>query len=272
MTRTLPSPVQELAALMLLAAVGIAAIPLALGGIGLGWDALNHHVYLGWIADHERFDRDYLAASTQSFQYPYLYWPLFKLFQAEWPGQWAGVLLDLLNLTAVPALWLLARRMVPDQDAYGLVMRTAAVLLAFLSGLVLSMFDSTSNDLYAAVPLIWAVTLALEAFPSTYVQAPGPGVRWGRLISSGLCAGLAVAAKLSNGPLMLVMPLLWLRGNVRVGRRILQLVLTGTAALAGLELGYGRWGWLLWVHYGNPVYPFYDTLFQPLRAVLGWHP
>jgi hypothetical protein len=27
---------------------------------------------------------------------------------------------------------------------------------------------------------------------------------------------------------------------------------------------------LLWRHFGNPMYPFYDPLFAPLRAWLGW--
>lgn len=270
MSLRLPTPAQELAALVALAALAFAAIPLGLGSIGLSWDAINHHIYLGWIAEHPRFDRDYLAASGQSFQYPYLYWPVYKLFQAGVAGRWAGAVLDLLYLPAVPALWLLARRMVPERDLYGLAMRAAAVLLAFLSGLVLSMFDSTSNDLYAAIPLVWAVALALEAVP---LPADGHGPASLRLlVASGLFAGIAVAFKLSNGPLALVLPLLWLRGEARQGRRLGQLLLAGIATLAGVALGYGRWGWLLWQHYGNPVYPFYDPLFAPLRAALGWHP
>lgn len=265
----LPTPRIELLALVLLAWAAFIAIPLTLGGISLSWDALNHHVYLGWIADHPRFDRDYLAASGQSFQYPYLYWPFFKLFEAGIPGRWAGAVLVTLYLPAVPALWLLARRMVPDRDAYGLAMRATAVLLAFASGLVLSLFDTTASDLYAAIPLVWAVALAFEASEG---RAAGQPQSMRLLVLSGLCAGLAVAFKLSNGPLALVLPLLWLRGEARQGRRLGQLLLAGIATLAGVALGYGRWGWLLWQHYGNPVYPFYEVIFLPLRSALGWHP
>ena len=109
-----PLPRVELTALVLVAWAAFASIPLALGGIGLGWDALNHHVYLGWIADQPRFDRDFLAASYQSFQYPYLYWPFFKLFQSGISGAWAGVVLDSFNVLLVPPLWMLARVCVPE--------------------------------------------------------------------------------------------------------------------------------------------------------------
>jgi hypothetical protein len=42
--------------------------------------------------------------------------------------------------------------------------------------------------------------------------------------------------------------------------------------LAGFTICYGYWGWQLWTHFGNPIYPFYDAQFAPLRALLGWQP
>jgi hypothetical protein len=48
--------------------------------------------------------------------------------------------------------------------------------------------------------------------------------------------------------------------------------LGSAATLVGLALMYGNWGWQLWVHYGNPIYPFYEGLFAPLREWTGWKP
>jgi hypothetical protein len=39
--------------------------------------------------------------------------------------------------------------------------------------------------------------------------------------------------------------------------------------VAGFSLAYGYWGWQLWSHFGNPIHPFYDNLFEPLRSALG---
>lgn len=261
-----PRPGIELGALLLLAAFVFAAVPLALGGIGLSWDALNHHVYLGWFADEPRFDRDFLAASYQSFQYPYLYWPVYKLYAAGIGGPWAGAVLVSMNLLAVPPLWMLARAGVPDANWYGLAMRWLAVALAFLTGVVLSLFDSTSNDLLAAIPLVWAVALGLEPMAR---KDPSDRTVTRLVLLSGFCAGAAVAVKLSNGPLAILLPLLWVFHGSSVRQRLVHVAFGTMAALAGFLLLYGWWGWQMWVHYGNPVYPFYDQWFEPLRAWWG---
>ena len=54
---------------------------------------------------------------------------------------------------------------------FDVAMRLLAVALAFMSGVILSLFDSTSNDLMAAVPLVWALALAME--PWTRPGRPG---------------------------------------------------------------------------------------------------
>jgi hypothetical protein len=262
-----PSAAAELSTLLVVAWAAFVSIPLGLGGIGLSWDALNHHVYLGWIADELRFERDFLAASYQSFTYPYLYWPFYKLFQSGISGQWAGVVLVSLNILAVPPLWLLARVCVPERSWYGAAMRWLAVGLAFSSGVVLSLYDSTSNDLMAAIPLVWAIALALEP---GHMQRPVTRRRL--ILLSGFCAGAAVAFKLSNGPLAILMPLLWGISAASFKQRVANIAWGSTATLAGFFLLYGYWGWQLWSRYGNPMYPFCDHLFAPLRALLGWQP
>lgn len=265
----LPSSRGELCALMIGAWAAFAAIPLGLGGIGLSWDALNHHVYLGWTAEHPRFDLDYLAASYQSFQFPYLYWPFYKLFQTGMEGKWAGVVLVTMNLTAVPPLWMLARAFVPERDWYGLAMRWLAVALAFMSGVTLSMFDTSANDLLAAIPLVWSLALAIEARGT-------PRAGWFTprrlLAASGFFAGAAVAFKLSNGPLAILMPLLWMLPGRTWRQRAGDLVLACLTTLAGVVLLYGYWGAQLWSHFGNPVYPFFDHDFEAVRAWTGWKP
>lgn len=242
------------------------AIPLWLGYLGLSWDAVNHHFYLGWTAEHSRFDRDFVAAAYQSYQYPYLYWPVYKLAMLGVSGATAGVVLALLHATAIPAVWMIARACIPGQDGFALAMRTAGVLLAFMSGAVLSMFDTTSNDLLAAIPLLWAYALALKPIADTR-HAP---MRW--LLGSAVFGGMAVAFKLSNGFLAVALPLLWIWPSGRPAQRLARVVGACAALGASFAAFYGFWGWQLWLHFGNPLYPLYDHWFAPLRDALGWHP
>lgn len=261
----------ELAVICVLAWVAFISIPVGQGGIGLSWDALNHHIYLGWIVETPRFDRDFLAASSQSHQFPYLYWPVYKMAMSGWSGVWVGTALATLHLIAVPPVWMLARMCMQGSTVFDVAMRLLAVSMAFMSSVVFSQFTSTSNDLMAAAPLVWALALALEPLNAS---RPGWLTQRRAVVLSGFCAGAAVACKLSNGPLaLIIMPALWLLANSGgLMTRLLNTLLGGLATLAGYVLVYGYWGAQLWSHFGNPIYPFYDPWFAPLRALTGWTP
>ena len=266
--REAPAAVLRWEALLvcLLGWAAFVSIPLGQGTLGLSWDALNHHIYLGWTAERPRFDRDFLAAGYQSFQFPYLYWPVYKLAMLGWSGAAVGAVLATLHALAVPPVWMLARACVPGRTGFDIALRGFAVTLAFLTSVVLSMFHSTQNDLMAAVPLVWAVALAMEP-----VARPAMGRSASRryVLLSGLCAGLAVAMKLSNGPFAVLLPALWLLAQSGVRERLVVASVGCAATTFAFVLSYGYWGLQLWRNFGNPVYPFYDGVFAPLRGLLG---
>lgn len=251
-----------------LGALALAAVPLVRGQADIIWDTLNHHIYLGWIVEHTRFRRDFLAAGWQSFQYPYLYWPAYKLAVAGVSGTTAGVVFALFQSLAVPPVWMVARSLCPGERAEDVALRWAAVALALSGGVTLSLVDTTSNDVLAGVPLVWAVAVGLIA------SEPGvpPRRRLGLIGLSGLCAGMSVAFKLSNGPLALVMPLLWASLPSRPGPAFARVMLGGIVTIAGFLVFYAPWGWTMWHQFGNPIYPFADAAFDPLRALLHWSP
>lgn len=246
-------------------ALAFVAIPLVLGHIGLSWDALNHHIYLGWTVENSRLAQDFVPAGYQAYQYPYLYWPVYKLAVMGANGVTAGVVLALLHSAAIPPVWSIARDCIAGDDAFAFFMRALAVALAFLTGAVLSQFDSTSNDLLAGIPLLWAYAAALRPIAEPRLDA----ARW--VLASGVLAGIAVGFKLSNGFLAIVLPLLWLWPAGSVLQRLTRTIVAGVALMASVVLVYGYWGWQLWSHFGNPIYPLYDGAFEGLRTSLGWH-
>lgn len=245
------------------------SIPIVLGEIGLSWDALNHHIYLGWTSEKPRFDNDFVAAGYQAYQFPFLYWPVFKLATSGWSGTSAGIVLATLHLIAVPPVWMLSRVCMPGTTIFDAAMRLMAVVLAFSTAVVLSLLDSTSNDLMAAAPFVWALALAMEPMRSERAIWLTPSRA---VLLSGFCAGVSVAFKLSNGPLAVLLPALWFISADTLLGRVRFVAMGSMATLAGFTLVYGYWGALLWSHFGNPVYPFYDHLFIPLRSLTGWGP
>lgn len=259
----------ELFLLLVAAWLVLVSIPLSLGRIGVSWDAQNHQIYLGWVAGQPRFDKDYMAASLQSYQFPYLYWPAYKLAVSGASGTTAGVVLASLHLLAVPPVWLIARALVPAQSLPGIALRTSAVALGFMSAVALKTLETTGNDLLATIPLLWAIALAFQAIARE--QAETSAHRNNRTaLYAGLLGGVAVACKLSNGPLALLLPCLFLFCRGKPSARMKWMLLNAVAIGVGFAVTYGFWGYQLWLQFGNPVYPFYDSYFEPVRTLLGW--
>lgn len=242
----------ELAALTLLAAALAAAVTLSAGHWALSWDALNHQIYLGLIAESPRWDLDVLASSVQGYQYPYLYWPVYRLTTLPITGVQAGALWAAFQATMIlPPVWLASWYLLPGQDSttQALFERVASCALAGSSIVVLAGIGSTSNDPMAAVPMIWAV--ALMAAPQTSDRrAAGAAALW----------GVSTAFKWSNG---LALPMLlfwwWRDSPPHLGWRRGCCMAVG--AMLGFVITYLPWGFQLWRVTGNPFHPRFSAWF-----------
>lgn len=237
----------------LAAAVAAAAVPLHAGEWAWSWDGLNHHVYLGLIAESPRWHLDVAAASVQSYQYPYLYWPVYRLSQLDIGGAWAGALWSAAMASLiVPPVWLASWRLLPAEStpAQAAFERIAACALALASVVVLSALNTTANDLLAAVPLLWGIALMTTARPSD-ARAGLAAALW----------GVSTAFKLSH---VLAVPLLAVWWWQEPGRppRWRRGLLIAACATAGFLLAHAPWGWQLWREIGNPFYPFLEALFR----------
>jgi hypothetical protein len=241
----------EALAVSLLAAMLAAALPLSTGSLTWSWDALNHHIYLGMTAQTPRWDLDVNAASLQSYQYPYPYWPVYRLSLLTGSGAVVGAVWSAFQaaMVALP-VWLVSLRLVPAAGSAweSRAQRLLACSLAFANAIVLIGLETTANDVLAAVPLLWGVAVALG--PMTDRRAFMAAAFW----------GVSAAFKLSNGLFLPLLLFWWWQAEKPwlPWRRGLALAL---GAAAGFGVLYAPWGWQLWQLTGNPVYPFLGSLF-----------
>jgi hypothetical protein len=242
----------ELLALTCLAAGMAAGSILSEGHWAWSWDALNHHIYLGLISESLRWDLDVAAASVQTYQYPYLYWPVYRISLLPITGAQAGMLWAVFQvLMVVPPVWLCSFHLLPSdgRTAQAIFERSAACALALSSIVVMAAIGTTSNDLMAAVPLLWAV--ALMAAPRTSDRRAG---------AAAALWGISTAFKWSNG---LAIPLLlfWWWQSEPSRSRLNRAGCLAFGAVAGYAVTYAPWGWQLWHVTGNPFYPFFGSWF-----------
>jgi hypothetical protein len=242
----------ELLLLTVGAAALAASVPLNAGLWAWSWDALNHHVYLGYIAESPRWHLDVVAASVQTWQYPYLYWPVYRLSQLDIGGAQAGAIWSaFLAMMLVPPVWLASLRLLPASGpaAQAVFERMAACALAASSVVILSALGTTANDPLAVVPLLWAVAVMAVPQPSD-----------GRALAAASLWGASVAFKLSNG-LFLPMLLFWWWLPARPHLPLLRAAMLAAGASVGFVVAYAPWGWQLWQVAGNPFYPLFSGLF-----------
>jgi hypothetical protein len=241
----------------LLAAGASAWLYLQAGYFGWSWDALNHHVYLGFIAESPRWDLDVAPASVQSYQHPYLYWPIYRLSLLEGNGATIGALWSAFQAVLVLwPLWALARALLPDRGPtrrdhlQGVAWRGAACALGFSSAIVFTALETTSNDLLASVPLLWAMALGVRNDDRNDRTAALAALLW----------GVSVGLKLSNGLFLPVLLALWWMPR-RPHWRLRRAGVIALAATAGFAAVYAPWGWKLWQLTGNPFFPLLGSVF-----------
>lgn len=255
--------------ILVITVVLMVSIPVSRDGLGLGWDTMNHHVYLGWVANEARFGQDYFAAASQSYQYPYLYWPIYLLTRWRVDGWVAGTVWAVLHALVSIPLWMIARRLIAGDTWADAGVRMLAVLFGVGNLLVLRAPETTGNDVLAAIPWLMAVAVGLGPVQPAGLPLQVSHSGW-RALWSGMLGGAAVALKLSNATVVIFLPLVCftlshtMPGRLRCG----MLCLLGVGV--GFLILYAWWGWQLWQAFGNPVFPFADGLFEPLRVMLGW--
>ncbi len=236
----------------LVAVAAATALPLSTGYMGWSWDALNHHIYLGLLAEQPRWDLDVLAASFQGYQFPYLYWPVYRISLLDLPGAWAGALWAAFQVSwLAPPVWLISHRLLPS-DVSGLqatALRLAGCALAGASTVVIASVETTANDLLASVPLLWAVAVGL-----------GPNQHTRQAWACGALWGASVAFKLSNGLAIIWLALWAFQPSPTLPRWARPWRIAAGAAL-GFVLTYAPWGWQLWKAMGNPFHPLLGHLF-----------
>lgn len=223
-------------------------------GQDLNWDLLNYHFYnpYQWLDD--RFARDVHVAGVQSYLNPLLDLPLYFAVVLGVPPP-----LFLLALAAFHglALYLIHRitTLVIQPGPVGVAPAAgvlAALTAAFGAGFR-SEVGNTMHDNTVAVPVLASLWLLLS-----YAMA---GQRR-NLLLAGLLAGAAAGTKLAVAPLCagLFVCVLTLPGGLRA--RVRDAAAFSAAGVAGVLLAGGYWMSEMQSHFGSPMFPFLNGVFQ----------
>jgi hypothetical protein len=221
-----------------------------------GWDFLNYHWYDAYAFLHARLGFDVAVAHHATYFNPLIHLPFYWLATAG-TSSLALFYVGALNGLNVLPLYLIARSSLIPPDNRWLA---AALALAGLAGsTVLSMIGSTSYDTVLSVPVFSGLAVLIikrDALSAAVRPAAAAAVAAGLLI--GAATGLKLVEVFYAAGFALVLLLLPGRPAVRVAR----LLAGGAGGIAAVLLCAGFWFLALERATGNPLFPFYNSVFR----------
>jgi hypothetical protein len=240
----------------------IAVVVLAFGCISIllgkdkSWDFRNYHWYDAYAFLHARLGFDVAVAHHATYFNPLIHLPFYWLATAG--TSWLALFyVGALNGLNVLPLYLLARSALTPPDNRWLA---AALALAGLFGsTALSMIGKTSYDAALSVLVFGGLAVVIirrDALCAAAAPAAAAAAVAGSLI--GAATGLKLVEGFYAGGLALVLLLLPGRPAVRVAR----LIAGGAGGIAAVLLCAGFWFLTLERATGNPLFPYYNSLFR----------
>ncbi|MDK9723039.1 MAG: hypothetical protein OEL53_17865 [Rhodospirillales bacterium] len=228
------------------------------------WDLRNYHYYNAFAFLEGGRPGDLLAANKASFYNPLVDLP-FYLADRILPARLTGFLLGLVQGLNLPLLFLLARNLLSGLAPWPRAFWAMGLALAGMTGGgVLGEIGAVFYDNIVSLGFLGALLLVV-AQRRTLTEGP-----WQSALPlaalSGLMVGLAFGLK---QPWVvycvgICFALLFLGGSLR--RRFLLSFCCGLGVLAGFALFGGGWALHLAELTGNPLFPYFNNIFQAAWA------
>lgn len=228
----------------------LAAAWTVFAGKDVNWDLLNYHYYLPYELVDGRLDRDFFAASAQSYLNPLGYLPFYYMVSSGWHSVIASLALAIIHSTSVGLLFVIAWAMFGHLPGrHRVVFAVLAAALGAATWVFLPMVGSSFLDPLLAPIMLGGLALLL-----------GGNAKHATL--AGVLFGAAAALKYSNAIFCAVAWLLAFAvpGGTPAARLRAAAAYAAGAAMA-LVLLAGPWFYVMAREFGNPVFPLMNAWF-----------
>ena len=237
--------------------IGLGILSVILGQ-DVSWDLRNYHFYNPYMLLTGRFKYDVLPAQIQTFFNPLMDVPFFvAIHYLKLPPEVVGFFLGgfhglnqwLVHLITYHSFDKVCER-------YKITLSIAAAITsifgaAFLSELGTSIGDSTSSVFVLAG--LFLIIACLGRNKPVKVKT---------IIFAGLLLGLGTGLKLTTAlySISLIVAISFLTNTIQEKlRNLLSLILS---MAVGFSLTMGYWIILMWTNFANPLFPFFNKIFQ----------
>ena len=224
-------------------------------GQDVNWDLLNYHYYTGYGFWTGSWQKDMMPAGIQSLLEP-LYNIFIFLLIHNLPPIAVGLLIGTLDGLGFIFLYLIAGIFIDkriERTSYRIVFMTLLALSGLYVPNFLSQLGNTNGDVLTGLFVLSGLTILLHRMG----DQSSSGWIWG-----GILMGMGVGLKLTNAVYILgiAVAVLFSMGiNTTNSKRLISF-LSGSGV--GFAVTGGFWFLKIYQRFGNPFFPYYNTLFH----------
>ena len=242
-------------AIIYFVALGIISVIL---GQDVSWDLRNYHFYNPYMLLTGRFKYDVLPAQIQTFFNPLIDVPFFvAVYYLKLPPIVVGFLMGgfhglnqwLVHLITYHSLDKVSER-------YKITLSIAAAITSIFGAAYISELGTSIGDNTTSVFVLGGLFFIVSSLGK---NLPIPSKN---ILLAGLLLGLATGFKLTNAlySISFLVAINFLPNSW--SEKLRNLILSILSMAVGFSLTAGYWIILMWTKFANPLFPFYNKIFQ----------
>lgn len=246
--------------------------PLAFGLLSLAlgqdanWDLRNYHWYNAYAFLEGRIGFDLLPAQTPSFYNPTLDIPFYLLASAA-SARTAGFLVGAVQGLNMALLFLLARSVLRiDRPLHKASAAAAIALVGMIGGGGLAQIGTTFHDNVVSLGVVGGLAVIARHHGRIFIRPDGTAAAL--VLVAGVLVGSAAGLKQPSVVFCVGLCAAFLLAPVRPAWRLAFGFVFGIGVLAGIAAFSGHWMWSLWQDYANPLFPYFNDIFQSPMATV----
>jgi hypothetical protein len=244
----------------------VCAAPIAFGlwALALGqdsnWDLLNYHYYNPYAFLTHRLGWDFAPAQRQTFYNPLLDVPYFWM-TTQLPPRMTGFLLGALQGINFCLLFAICKKITARTAGdYKFAVALALALAGVAGAANISELGTVMGDNIVSLFVLGALLILLARRAELIAEPFGPALA--TALTAGFSAGLGGGLKLPS----LIFSFGFTIGMFALAAGIRRKMLLASAYSAGVAAGVvatsGFWFYQMWLTTGNPVFPYFNYVFQ----------
>ena len=183
------------------------------------------------------------------------------MLDAGWSGNLIFIVLTMISSLIIPAGWIIAWTLYPNQDRVGFLVRTSCIILLATSVVWWKLLTQTSNDTIGFTLSLWSFALLMLCFRKSETPSEKYAI-FSICIISGILAGMAFIVKMTFFVAVLACFCIFVFLNGNVKERMKYATAFGLTAAITCILAGGEWAFLTFRECGSPIYPFGVDFFK----------